>query len=684
MWRRKIGSNVHALRVGRPVIIGIYGLPGSGKTFLMEKLKQVLPVESYIFCEGSEVISRLIAGGITAFQSLSDDEKVGWRELAINTIRADCMNDGKAGVVTGHHMFWSDRDTAGVCVTTQEDLKTYTHIIYLDVPPQVIIERRERDSMKSRPPASIDHLRRWQSAEKSQLRRACYSRGIIFSVLGVGSTEPLKVVSLIECFCRHGEKDNLSSAQTKLDHIIEAHDQDLKSILVLDADRTLSPLDAGALFWGKIRQTSGLETETETDPLKELFSGPLGYSYDAFFQATLLYAEWADDHTYEVVCTDLAARTTLYPDIASLLRLVKAENHATAIIITCGLRLFWEKVLEREELFDKIKVIGGGRLADNVIVNAAVKAALVARLQKQHGLHVSAFGDSVLDLDMLCQADQAIVVVGDEQSRSRSMDAALDNAIVTEGLQARQTLLATNASPRLDTNKLPLIRLGDAVFLDSVLPHRRCRSTLKVIHLTKSNAAKILMTPMRDAGISGPRLREAHRRTGWYLANSALPDVVGVEEFRIPHVQGHHTTGYRLADEQRTLIVALMRGGEAMGFGVNDAFPLASFLHAKRPEDITAGHLKDVSTVVLVDSVVNSGQTMVDFLQRVHHLEVSVRIVMVAGVAQRQSIGKLEKCQAALQHQNVCLIALRTSDNQFTGHGGTDTGNRLFNTTKLV
>ncbi|KAK5562012.1 hypothetical protein LTR43_012393 [Exophiala xenobiotica] len=151
-------------------------------------------------------------------------------------------------------------------------------------------------------------------------------------------------------------------------------------------------MDAGTLFWEKIRQTRGLatETETETDPLKELFSGPLGYSYDAFFQAMLLYAEWADDHTYEVVRTDLAARIKLYPDIASLLRLVETETHATAIIITCGLRLFWERV------------IGGGRLADNVIVNAAVKAALVARLQKQHGVHVSAFGDSVLDLDMLC------------------------------------------------------------------------------------------------------------------------------------------------------------------------------------------------------------------------------------------------------------------------------------------
>jgi hypothetical protein len=38
------------------------------------------------------------------------------------------------------------------------------------------------------------------------------------------------------------------------------------------------------------------------------------------------------------------------------------------------------------------------------------------------------------------------------------MDADLMNAIHNNGLRVRQALLPSNASPRLDTTKLPLIR----------------------------------------------------------------------------------------------------------------------------------------------------------------------------------------------------------------------------------
>jgi hypothetical protein len=50
------------------------------------------------------------------------------------------------------------------------------------------------------------------------------------------------------------------------------------------------------------------------------------------------------------------------------------------------------------------------------------------------------------------------------------MDAALMNAIDNDGLRGRQVVLASNASPRLDTTKLPLIQLtehGDLLILSS-------------------------------------------------------------------------------------------------------------------------------------------------------------------------------------------------------------------------
>jgi uracil phosphoribosyltransferase len=190
------------------------------------------------------------------------------------------------------------------------------------------------------------------------------------------------------------------------------------------------------------------------------------------------------------------------------------------------------------------------------------------------------------------------------------------------------------------------------------------------------------MTPMRDATVAGPRLREAHWFVGWYLATELLSEVLGVEEYPIPHVQGHMTSGYRLLHERQTMVVALMRGGEAMAFGVNAAFPLAMFLHAHRPEDMTYDLLTGKLTVILVDSVINSGKTVVQFVQHIRSLHATIRIVVVAGVIQAQCIS--QGLKALIQDEQFSLVALRESDNKFTGKGGTDTGNRLFNTTQLT
>lgn len=219
--------------------------------------------------------------------------------------------------------------------------------------------------------------------------------------------------------------------------------------------------------------------------------------------------------------------------------------------------------------------------------------------------------------------------------------------------------------------------------MDSVLCRRSQHASIQVLHATDRNATKLLITPMRDATVAGPVLRGAHRRVGRYLATEFLADVIGVEEYPVPHVQGHHTSGYRLLHKQQTSIVALMRSGEAMALSVNDAFPLAMFVHASRPDDIMLHHLQGQLTVVLVDSVVNSGKTVVQFVQHVRNLHATIRIVVIAGVAQAQSVSGNSFAQALAHDAKLSLVALRLSDNKFTGKGTTDTGNRLFNTTHL-
>ena len=665
----------------KAVVIGLYGVPGSGKTFLLNQLKQKLGQTHFAFYEGSKMIATVVPGGLDAFQSMEEQEKAHWRRRAIDAIGKNCADSGQVAVVAGHFMFWLEEQEAGSPVYTQNDLETFTHILYLDIPAEVVAQRRLDDTERSRPSTSASHLRKWQHEEKTQLRYLCRHHGILFSLVSPYPTLLNKASILLHDFRYHTEKYNLSQAESRLDDAVVASQGQLKSVLVIDADRTLAAEDTGALFWKRVSNSQPLEYEAFT--LNALFSSPLGYSYTAFRQAVLLYEETANDQEFDALCQDVASAVTMHPELLSLLQLVAEQKHVGAVVVTCGLRRVWDKVLEREGLSEKVKVIGGGRIADGFVVSAAVKGALVARLQEAHHMYVWAFGDSPLDLDMLCKADRAIIVVGEEQTRSKIMDAALTNAIDYNGLRAHQAVLPSNASPRLDITKLPIIKLTEPEFVKSLMCGRYTHGDLQVLCVTDRNAAKLLATPMRDAAVAGPDLREAHRRVGWYLAIEFLAEVIGLEQSPIRHVLGHQTRGYQLFHEQQTTIVALMRGGEPMAFGVNDAFPLAMFVHASDADDIKLHHLQGQLTVILVDSVVNTGKTIVEFVQHVRKLDATIRIVVVAGVVQAQCISGGSFKQTLARYAKIHLIALRLSDTKFTGSGTTDTGNRLFNTTHL-
>lgn len=664
----------------KAVVVGLYGIPGSGKTFLLEQLKKKLGEEDFAFYEGSQMIATLVPGGLDEFKKLEEREKIYWRQLAIDTIGKECADSGQVAVVGGHFMFWPE-EGAGCPVHTRNDLKTFTHILYLDVPAEVVAQRRLNDTKRSRPSASITHLHKWQQAEQTQLRHLCRQHGILFSLVAPHSTMLNKVLTLLGDFRHHTEKYNLCQVERSLDEVLADGQGQLETVLVMDADRTLAAEDTGELFWERV--SSSRRPSDEDSPLKTLFSSQLRYSYTAFRQATLLYEETADDQEFDALCQNVASEVTMRSEFVSLLQLVEKHEHVVAVIVSCGLRRVWEKVLEREGLSKTVKVIGGGRIADGFVITATVKAALVDRLRNVYQMYVWAFGDSPLDLEMLGKADQAIVVVGDKKTRSRIMDAALMKAIVFDGLWAHQTLLPRNVPPRSDPDKLPVFKLTDPKFVESIICRRGRRAGLQVLHATEMKAGKILMTPMRDAKLAGPALREAHRRVGWYLATEFLPDVIGIEEYPIAHVQGHQTSGYRLLHEQQISILALMRGGEAMALGVNDALPLAMFVHASRPDDVMLHHLQNQRTVVLVDSVVNSGETVVQFVKQVRNLHATIRIVVIAGVVQAQSVSKGLLARELANHEKVSLVALRLSDNKFTGSRTTDTGNRLFNTTHL-
>jgi uracil phosphoribosyltransferase len=139
--------------------------------------------------------------------------------------------------------------------------------------------------------------------------------------------------------------------------------------------------------------------------------------------------------------------------------------------------------------------------------------------------------------------------------------------------------------------------------------------------------------------------------------------------------------GYRLQDEKQTLIVPLMRSSEPLALGISRAFPTARFLHTSRPEDITAAHLAPQQTVILVDSVINTGKAMITVAQHVRMLHPTVRIVVVAGVVKKELVQDEKSFLQKLAHElSFTIVSLALSEEAI--NDGTDTGDRLFNTTR--
>jgi uracil phosphoribosyltransferase/phosphoserine phosphatase/adenylate kinase len=666
--------------VSKPTVIGIYGISGSGKSFILEIMRQDLDSAEFIFFEGSEVIDSLVPGGLEAFRASNAEKQSNFRIEAINFIKNDTSISGKTAVVTGHLMFWSEIDNAPKAVYTSGDLDTFTHIIYVQIPIETISRRIASDSEKPRTVSSMESLRKWQDAELLNLRNLCRQHDILFLAVSEGRDLILKLKNLVLYFSQQATaEENIAIVRARIDQVLALPiSEDLETVLVLDGDKTLAAEDTGTLFWQELARTR--PAASSECPLKDLFSGPMGYSDAAFRQVTLLYEEATDATDFDVICRTVASSVTLHPEIVSLLGLVAAQKHVGAIVATCGIGLVWDKVLERYGLSHAVKVIGSGRISDGFIVTASVKASVVSHLQDIAQLYVWAFGDSPLDIPMLKKADQAIVVVGEEKTRSFTMDSALSEAIDKGELQARQLLLPGHSSPRLDTKRLSLISLKDQELIYCIFSRR----PFQLLQATEKAAAKILMAPMRDAAVAGPSLREAHANVGRYLATEYVSQLIGLEEYDIAHVQGHSMTGHRLCNEHRTSIVALMRGGEAMAFGINEVFPKAMFIHASCADDIKLHHIQGQATVILVDSVANSGKTLIEFIKRVGRLEAKIRIVVVVGVVQADAVAETHVLAKVMRRHEVSMVALRVSENKFTGTKTTDTGNRLFNTTHLV
>ncbi|KAL1876452.1 hypothetical protein Daus18300_002696 [Diaporthe australafricana] len=660
-----------------PAVVGIYGVSGCGKTTLVARLMDNLREQDFAFFDGSQVLDRRVPGGLAAFKQMIGTEKSVYRELATQSIAAKCRSSGRVGVVAGDLTFWTG--TVAVEVHTQADLETYTHILYLDTPAETISEYRRNDRTQSRPQMSVDDLRRWQGKEKSLLKDLCRDHGIMLLIEHVSLEDGIsRIAGLIKDIRVHSEDMNMFRASGQLDNIMGPLENELKTVLVFDADNTLASIDTEARFWG---EHLGLGKD-DGSKLKQLFSHPAwDYSYKAFRQATWLYEEIPEPE-FERLCGVVANDVVLHPELDYLLQCAEQKTFVRVLVVTGGIKRIWENVLQRCRPSANVAVIGGGRVSDGLVVTPGIKASIVRRLRWHYWMKVYAFGDSEVDIPMLRAADHAFVVTGDVETRSESMDQALERA-VQDGLRARQILLPAGSSPRLAKDMVPVIEM-DSALVTRILSDGHVKSRLGPlgqIHVKESMASQLLTTPMRNAYVDGPALREAHRKAGWWLAIQHISEMIGCEKTGRANIQQRWTEGYRLLGEEQTVIVALMRGSEPMALGVSEAFPAALLVHANAPQDLDDRHLTQKRTILLVDSVVNSGETVNDFVEHVRRIDKTVRIVVIASVIENKVFDR--SFPWMYSDSKVGFVTMRLSDYGFKERTKRDITNRLYNTPHL-
>jgi uracil phosphoribosyltransferase len=189
---------------------------------------------------------------------------------------------------------------------------------------------------------------------------------------------------------------------------------------------------------------------------------------------------------------------------------------------------------------------------------------------------------------------------------------------------------------------------------------------------TDNPMMRLIVNATRQASLSGPALAEAHRNIGRALASALTLDLI-LEDIAIDHVAGG-SIGVQIQAGSEPIIIAMMRAGLFVAEGIWAAVPGSSLvLHNAESELKTLPALG--RTVVVVDSVINTGRSIRGVLKSVNTYQPS-KIKVAALVAYRANLEILIN-----EFPSVDFHVARISDRSYVGKGSTDTGSRLFCTT---
>lgn len=204
---------------------------------------------------------------------------------------------------------------------------------------------------------------------------------------------------------------------------------------------------------------------------------------------------------------------------------------------------------------------------------------------------------------------------------------------------------------------------------------------MPLTHYSDRNIVRLLATDTRRVDTTPHDLSRSHVALGRFLAGE-LVQHIDLEPCEIQHPQGLRQ-GWRIADESTIAMLVFMRSGLYVAEGVREVLRGASVLHTSPQRGVglneeTFASLVALSprTCILIDAVVNSGKSLEPVLAQTTRQ--GLRTIVLSLVAPVPTADRLSQ-----SWPDVIFLFARTSDNQYIGKGSSDTGNRLFGTTRF-
>jgi len=385
--------------------ISLYGVSRSGKNYLIERLVERInsgTAKTLLHVDGSGILDKLSNKKFNcSLKDTNENQKNELRLMFCDELSV-LETDYQHKIVDGHYCFYKNKNFE--IAFTDKDRDVYDIFFYLDAPSSCIIEQANRDEKKKDVAfMSEETINKWKNFEIQSLREICLNHNKEFIILDNNIEDCIDFFETLLL----GKRDILLDSKKIAEHIITKHQNIIdkyKNIVLIDCDRTISNNDTTYDFCASI--------DIDKQNLKNIFLNE-HYTLYQFYRAAKLYAE-KDISMYESASTYAMGKAILN---APLIEDIKNNSaNYLSIGITSGILRTWEKLQEKYG-FPSIIVGGSNIKTDKIIVSRAVKYYLT-KILKEKGKYIIAVGDSMVDIDMLNEADKGFIVAQEKTSET--------------------------------------------------------------------------------------------------------------------------------------------------------------------------------------------------------------------------------------------------------------------------